>query len=145
MHYWWKVVRRYNDFILISVKNNSKLSTSILFFPRILLNRKVFAKRSYTMRKLVILLVVGLTVLFISACSTVSPVAGATGKVGSKTGEATQTFICGFPLKGEGGIYQAAKNGGITTVGTVDLRMDYPASTALAVYYYKVTTVVSGE
>ena len=81
----------------------------------------------------------------LASCTTVSPVAGATGKVGSKTGEAKQAFFSIFPLKGEGGVYQAAKNGGITTVGTVDLRMDYPASTALAVYYYKVTTVVSGE
>lgn len=97
------------------------------------------------MRKLVTLLVVGLTVLFISSCSTVSPVAGATGKVGSKTGEASQAFIFGFPGKGEGGIYQAAKNGGITTVGTVDLRVDYPASPVFASFYYVVTTVVSGE
>ncbi|MGP1444714.1 MAG: TRL domain-containing protein [Treponema sp.] len=81
--------------------------------------------------------------LFVASCSTTQPVAGATGMVGSKTGEASQAFFAAFPLKGEGGILQAAKNGGITKVGTVDLRIDWPASPAIP--YMVVTTVVSGE
>ncbi len=97
------------------------------------------------MKNLVKLLVVGAAVVMIAACTTVSPVAGATGKVGSKTGEAAQAFVCGFPMKGDGGIYQAAKNGGITNVGTVDLRIDYPASPVFGYFYHVVTTVVSGE
>ncbi|AGT44698.1 TRL domain-containing protein [Treponema pedis] len=97
------------------------------------------------MKNLAKILFVGLAALLIASCSTVLPVAGATGRVGSKTGEATQKFVFGFPLKGEGGIYQAAKNGGITNVGTVDIRIDYPASPALAAFYFVVTTVVHGE
>lgn len=42
----------------------------------------------------------------------------------------------GFPAKGEGGILQAAKNGGITEVGTVDIRVDYPVSPAFAAFYH---------
>ena len=95
------------------------------------------------MRKIAFILLVAVAVLFAASCLTVSPVAGATGTVGSKTGEASQKFFAGFPIKGEGGIYQAAKNGGITRVGTVDLKIDYPASPIIP--YYIVTTVVSGE
>jgi lipoprotein len=95
------------------------------------------------MKKGLLGLAVLASALFIASCSTVQPIAGATGTVGSKTGEAKQTFIFGYPLKGEGGIMQAAQNGGITKVGTVDLRTDWPASPAIP--YWSVTTVVSGE
>lgn len=88
------------------------------------------------------LVVLALT-LFIASCSTTQPVAGATGTVGSKTGEASQKFVFFMPLKGEGGIMRAAKNGGITRVGTVDIRVDWPASPVIP--YMIVTTVVSGE
>lgn len=81
--------------------------------------------------------------LFVASCSTTQPVAGATGTVGSKTGEASQKFVFFMPLKGEGGIMRAAKNGGITRVGTVDIRVDWPASPVIP--YMIVTTVVSGE
>ncbi len=95
------------------------------------------------MKKVLTAVLVTFAVFFMVSCSTMSPVAGASGKVGSKTGEASQAFWAGLPLKGEGGILQAAKNGGITRVGTVDLRVDYPASPVIP--YYIVTTVVSGE
>lgn len=95
------------------------------------------------MKKGLFALAVLVSALFIASCSTVRPIAGATGTVGKKTGEASQAFFAQFPLKGEGGILQAAKNGGITKVGTVDLRIDWPASPAIP--YYIVTTVVSGE
>lgn len=48
-----------------------------------------------------------------------------------------------LPLKGEGGVAQAAKNGGITKVGTVDVRVNWPASPIIP--YFVVTTVVTGE
>ena len=95
------------------------------------------------MKKALMLLAAAVVALFIASCSTTQPIAGATGTVGSKTGEASQKFIFGWPLKGEGGILQAAQNGGITKVGTVDLRTDWPASPAIP--YMVVTTVVSGE
>ncbi|CEM61770.1 hypothetical protein DWQ65_10475 [Treponema phagedenis] len=87
-----------------------------------------------------ILIVVG---LILASCSTTAPIAGATGKVGPKTGEAKQKWLFGLPLKGEGGIQAAANNGGIKTVGTVDVRIDWPASPVIP--YHVVTTVVTGE
>ena len=56
------------------------------------------------MKKITMILFVMLAAFIIAACSTVQPVAGATGRVGSKTGEAKQAFVFAFPLKGEGGI-----------------------------------------
>lgn len=98
------------------------------------------------MKKIVFVCIAVLAVLALASCTTYQPVAGATGVVGSKTGEASQAFICGFPGKVEGGgILQAAKNGGITRVGTVDIRIDYPASPLFANFYRIVTTVVTGE
>ena len=95
------------------------------------------------MKKGLLGLAVLASALFIASCTTTQPIAGATGSVGSKTGEASQKFLFGWPLKGEGGIMQAAQNGGITKVGTVDLRTDWPASPAIP--FMVVTTVVSGE
>ena len=81
------------------------------------------------MKKIAFVLVCALAVMLIAACSTTQPFdAGATGMVGSKMGEASQSFIFNFPLKGEGGVQMAAKNGGISKIGTVDLRIDWPAS-----------------
>ena len=95
---------------------------------------------------------VGMRTCCYAACSTTYPFdAGATGMVGSKVGEASQSFIgsyymgavAGFPLKGEGGVQMAAKNGGISKIGTVDIRIDWPASPAIP--FCTVTTVVSGD
>ncbi|NLM00014.1 MAG: hypothetical protein GX220_00970 [Treponema sp.] len=95
------------------------------------------------MKKIVTLLFVLVAVLLIASCTTVSPIAGATGKIGSKTGEATESFLFGLPIGGEGGIYKAAQNGSISTVGTVDLKIRLPLGPFVPFYY--VTTVVSGE
>lgn len=95
------------------------------------------------MKKTALVLFVVLAALLFASCSTMMPVAGATGTVGKKTGEASQSFVFGYPLKGEGGIAQAAKNGGISKVGTVDVRIDWPASPIIP--YFVVTTVITGE
>ena len=104
------------------------------------------------MKKIAFVLVCALAVMLLAACSTTYPFdAGATGMVGSKVGEASQSFIgsyymgavAGFPLKGEGGVQMAAKNGGISKIGTVDIRIDWPASPAIP--FCTVTTVVSGD
>ncbi len=89
------------------------------------------------------ILMVLLVALFAVSCVTVKPVGGASGVVGSKTGEASQAFWTIFPIDGEGGVAQAAKNGGIRRVGTIDVKIEYPASPAIP--YYIVTTVVTGE
>ncbi len=96
------------------------------------------------MKKIVLVLVCALALIALAACSTTQPFdAGATGTVGAKVGEASQSFIAIFPLKGEGGVQMAAKNGGIKKIGTVDIRVNWPASPIIP--YYTVTTVVSGD
>jgi len=96
------------------------------------------------MKKIVLVLVCALALIALAACSTTQPFdAGATGTVGAKVGEASQSFIGIFPLKGEGGVQMAAKNGGIKKIGTVDIRVNWPASPIIP--YYTVTTVVSGD
>jgi len=78
-------------------------------------------------------------VLVGSACSTVRPVAGATGKVGSKIGEASNSWFLIPIMTGDAGIATAAKKGGISTVGTVDLK------TSWYLIYGSETTIVTGE
>ena len=96
------------------------------------------------MKKIVLVLVCALALIALAACSTTQPFdAGATGTVGAKVGEASQSFVFIFPLKGEGGVQMAAKNGGIKKVGTVDIRINWPASPIIP--YCTVTTVVSGD
>ena len=96
------------------------------------------------MKKIVLVLVCALALIALAACSTTQPFdAGATGTVGAKVGEASQSFVFIFPLKGEGGVQMAAKNGGIKKVGTVDMRIDWPASPIIP--FCTVTTVVSGD
>ena len=79
-------------------------------------------------------------VVFLASCTTVAPVAGATGKVGSKVGMSKASWIL-YPmtLNGDAGIQAAAKAGGISTVGTVDIK--YENMFIMGTY----TTVVTGE
>ena len=96
------------------------------------------------MKKIALVLFVVLAACLIASCSTVQPFdAGASGVVGKKTGEASQAFLFMLPLKGEGGVAQAARNGGITKIGTVDIRVNWPASPIIP--YFVVTTVVTGD
>ena len=48
------------------------------------------------MKKGLFALAVLVSALFIASCSSVDPIAGATGTVGKKTGEASQKFISFF-------------------------------------------------
>ncbi|WP_255822747.1 hypothetical protein [Treponema putidum] len=53
------------------------------------------------MKKIALVLFVVFAAFLIVSCSTVKPVAGASGVVGRKTGEASQAFFAIFPIKGE--------------------------------------------
>lgn len=93
------------------------------------------------MKKIAILSAL-VALLLLAGCTTIVPV-GATGNpVGSKVGEATGSYLFGFfPLKvkNDMGIQTAAKNGGITSISTIDQKIsDY-------FFVVKVTTVVTGE
>ena len=82
------------------------------------------------------------TLLVLAGCTTVVPVTATSNPVGSKVGESTGSFLFGlFPLgsKNDMSIQTAAKNGGITTISTVDEKVaDY-------FFVVKVSTVVTGE
>jgi hypothetical protein len=67
-------------------------------------------------------------------------VPGATGVVGSKTGEASSTAILGIYASGDDSITAAAKAGGIKTIGTISKKQQ-----GYFGVYNKTTTVVTGD
>jgi len=75
----------------------------------------------------------------LTACVSTLPYAGATGEVGSKVGMSTAKWYV-FPyLMGDAGIVAAAEDGGITTIGTVDIKQEYYFLWGI------ITTIVTGE
>ncbi len=91
------------------------------------------------MKKLIPLFL--LLVLLLSACSLNMPV-GATGNpIGAKTGKFVQTSILGFPpMKSDkAAIVEAAKDGGITKISTVNYTVKYK------LFIVEYVTVVTGE
>ena len=78
-------------------------------------------------------------ILLLASCASTYPLAGATGKVGSKVGTASVTRILFFPPSGDAGIVAAAKKGGISTVGTIDQKEE------LGLFVTTLTTIVTGE
>jgi len=86
-----------------------------------------------------------LTTLFLAAlmllasCASTYPLAGATGKIGSKVGTASVTRILFFLPSGDAGIVAAAKKAGISTVGTIDQKISF------GLFSTTYTTIVTGE
>lgn len=68
------------------------------------------------------------------------PVTATAAEQGSKTGEASATSILGIIATGNASVAEAAKNGGITKVKTVDVK-----ATNIIGLYAKYTVVVTGE
>ncbi len=83
--------------------------------------------------------VAALTLAFAS-CTTYRPVAASSGVVGEKKGEASASYILYFPLNQNNSMLEAANNGGIKNVATVDQKV----FTVLGLYT-KVTTIVTGN
>lgn len=91
------------------------------------------------MKKFAVAVLVAAVVL-LASCTTVTPVAGATGKVGAKVGMAKAVWYLSPVLaSGDIGIAAAAKAGGISSVGTVDLK--HENMFLMGTY----TTIVTGE
>ena len=93
------------------------------------------------MKKIITVCVLA-TLLVLAGCTTIVPVTATSNPVGSKVGESTASYLFGFiPLgsKLDMSIQTAAKNGGITTISTVDEKV--------ADYFFvtKISTVVTGE
>jgi hypothetical protein len=78
--------------------------------------------------------------LFLSACSITYPRTATSNPVGSKVGTAKATIVLGLYFDQDASIQTAAKNGGITRISTVDVKM-------YNVLYVFVTyeTIVTGE
>ncbi len=64
------------------------------------------------------------SVLFVSCVSVKAPVSVTNQEIGSKTGEATGMVILGLFGDVDAGIVQAAKNGGITKISTVEFTVN---------------------
>ncbi len=77
----------------------------------------------------------------LSSCSITMPVAISSNPIGAKTGSAKADVYLGvFCFGGDASIQSAAKNGGITRVATVDMKM-----TSLLNLLNTYTTIVTGE
>jgi hypothetical protein len=90
--------------------------------------------------KKILLGAIAACVLTLASCATTFPLTATGNNLGSKMGTASVTYLFGtIPLGGDAGIYAAAKNGGLTKISTVDVKV----SPMLFVTTY--TTLVSGE
>ena len=83
-----------------------------------------------------------LAALAVTGCTSVAPLCATSNAVGSKVGTTTSTWILGIPipLSNDNGIQTAAKNGKISKISTVDVKVYYVGG-----FYVKLTTVVTGE
>ncbi len=93
-----------------------------------------------TLRKLVTLLAVAVMVLSLGGCFTLdAPVDATSNPVGEKVGESSGSLILGIGNV-DSSIRQAAANGGISEISTVDFEI----RNILGVYQ-EFTTTVTGE
>lgn len=82
-----------------------------------------------------------LIIMLLAACSMNRPVAATSNPLGSKTGIYSQTSILGYPpvMSKVGAISQAARNGGITKISTVDYNVTW------SIFTVTYETIVTGE
>jgi riboflavin transporter FmnP len=101
------------------------------------------------MKKTILILTLVLAAFMVMGCYSfsVAPVDASNNPVGSKVGEATATVrhILFLPLNYtiEVPAYQAASNGGITKIATVDVRQDIKKGFFVTTETW--TTIVTGE
>lgn len=99
-----------------------------------------------TIKKLTL---VGLAGLFLSACTTILPVTATNNPIGSKTGTSKTSILfgganganlgAGLVFNKDYGVIDAAKNGSIERVATVDIKVtDY-------IIFKKAEIIVTGE
>lgn len=75
------------------------------------------------MKKIKILFLMSAIILFITGCSVTLPVSATSNPVGSKVGTAKASGFFGMIyMDADASIKQAAKNGGITKISTVDMK-----------------------
>jgi len=94
--------------------------------------------------KKIVLLFVGITLLALAGCTSVTPLAATSNELGNKVGQASIFYLFSFlplPFHGDRGIAKAARNGGITKISTVDTKTVVWPFFLGTVY----TTIVTGE
>ncbi len=80
------------------------------------------------------------TAALLASCSYgIIPVGATSNSVGSKVGESSSTKLFLLFTMSKGGVAEAARNGGITKISTVDVE----ATTIL--FYTNIKTIVTGE
>ncbi len=89
----------------------------------------------------VTIIIVLFAVLLLSACSFNLPVSATSNPIGAKKGTFVQTGYLGFPppMSNKAAVYEAAKNGGITKISTVDQNITW------LLVMTKYETIVTGE
>ena len=76
------------------------------------------------MKKMKIVITLGLVTLFLTGCAITLPVAATSNAVGSKVGTSTATGYFGVLFfDADASIRSAAANGGITKISTVDVKV----------------------
>jgi len=76
------------------------------------------------MKKIKIVITLGLVTLFLTGCAITLPVAATSNAVGSKVGTSTATGYFGVLFfDADASIRSAAANGGITKISTVDVKV----------------------
>ena len=95
------------------------------------------------MKKHALLIALVLSAFVMFGCKTTIPGQLGSNKVGSKVGEASAQFLFGYLPLGDGdfSLKTAASKAGITEIGTVDYRVEWP----LVPIIITLTTVVTGE
>ena len=75
------------------------------------------------MKKIKIIFLISAVSMFITSCSITMPVSATSNPVGSKVGKAKASGFFGMIyIDADASIQQAAKNGGITKISTVDMK-----------------------
>ncbi|MDA7803121.1 TRL-like family protein [Crocinitomix sp.] len=95
------------------------------------------------MKKLISAFIIGLVAV---SCSTVMPITATNNEIGDKVGESSTSCIFGVGGISSGlvtnknyGVQEAAKNGGLTTIATVDLKVQN------FLFFTKNTLIVTGK
>jgi hypothetical protein len=86
-------------------------------------------------------IILGMSILFLTSCAVSTPVIITDNVVGEKRGEASFNIILGIiaPMDADASIATAAKNGGITQVGSVDFKVK------AGLFKSTYTTIVTGR
>ncbi|WP_299101680.1 TRL-like family protein [uncultured Winogradskyella sp.] len=83
---------------------------------------------------------VAFAALSLTACSITMPVTATSNSVGSKVGKSSATVVLGFAFDEDASIKTAAKQGGISKISTVDIKIKNVLG--LIVTY---ETIITGE